>query len=47
MPVMPRDDSIWRNMHINLACNNYNHKKKFGLNKNKRGRIKDTDFQRL
>lgn len=34
-------------MHINLAINNYNHKKKFGLNQNKRGKIIDSDFQKL
>ena len=45
--LLVRDDNLWRNMHINLANNNYNHKKKFGLNQNKRGRIIDSDFQKL
>ena len=44
---LERDDNQWRNMHINLAMNNYYHKKKFGLNQNKRGKIIDSDFQKL
>ena len=36
-----------KSIHVNLTNNNYNHVKKFGLNTNKRGKIKDGDVNKL